>query len=99
MNNASIGQRFILGHDTLSTTDIAKILMENFPGRIATAAAPAMMIRMAAQFDPALETILPHLVASQKVSSTHMQSLPEMHFRSTEAAILETVHSLLREDV
>jgi dihydroflavonol-4-reductase len=96
----SIGQRIILAEATRSMADIAAIIARLYPSRaIRTGIATHQMVRMAAKFDPTLQSVLPHLGKSPEVLTDRAASLLGRPLHPVDAAIAETARMLMRSEL
>jgi dihydroflavonol-4-reductase len=94
---ATYGQRIIASADTLSFVQIAKILKSAFPkSNTKTGKAPNFLIRILANFDADIRTILPSLGKPMLVSNKKAKSLLGISFISAQTSVEESAAFLLK---
>lgn len=85
---ASAGRRIACVAGTVSMPDMGRVLKAAYPQRrIATRAAPAVLLRLMALFDPAVRTILPSLGQVHQVSNARARQDLDIRFISPEGAL------------
>ena len=94
---ATYGQRIIASADTLSFVQIAKILKSAFPkSNTKTGKAPNFLIRILANFDADIRTILPSLGKPMLVSNKKAKSLLGISFISAQTSVEESAAFLIQ---
>jgi dihydroflavonol-4-reductase len=94
---ATYGQRIVASSDTLSFVQIAKILKSAFPkSNTKTGKAPNFLIRILANFDADIRTILPSLGKPMLVSNKKAKSLLGISFISAQTSVEESAAFLLK---
>jgi dihydroflavonol-4-reductase len=94
---ATYGQRIIASADTLSFVQIAKILKSAFPkSNTKTGKAPNFLIRILANFDADIRTILPSLGKPMLVSNKKAKSLLGISFISAQTSVEESAAFLVK---
>lgn len=85
---STIGQRFIGSAGAMWIDEMGRVLRAEYPDRrIATRAAPGLMLRALALFDPAVRSILPRLGHLDQVSNLRARQDMAMEFTPPEAAL------------
>jgi dihydroflavonol-4-reductase len=91
------GQRIIASADTLSFVEIAKIIKTAFPkSNTKTGKAPNFLIRILANFDADIRTILPSLGKPMLVSNKKAKSLLGISFISAKTSVEESAAFLIQ---
>ncbi|UWQ77543.1 NAD-dependent epimerase/dehydratase family protein [Leisingera sp. M658] len=100
LRNGACGLRIIAASETRTMVEIARVIAKQFPSRaIKTGAAPDMMVRAAAKFDPVLQNVLPHLGVAPEVSCDRAQTLLGLNFRPIDDSIAETSRVLMQQEL
>lgn len=93
------GRRLIAAAETLSLKEVADILRETFPDyakKIPNRVLPAWAVRLAANFDRSLASILPDLEVSPQADNDYVRSLTGVTFRPAREAVIEAAKALER---
>lgn len=92
------GRRLIAAGETLSMQDMARILKQELPaqsGKVPTGALPAFAVRMLANFDPAVRTILADLGAVPAADSAYTTAITGVRFRSARESVVAAANALV----
>jgi dihydroflavonol-4-reductase len=95
---AAGGRRLMGCADTLSMSDIAAILKEEFPekgGKIPTKTLPAFMVRFLSVFDRSLKTVLADMNVVPRAENGYVTELTGVRFRSAREAVIGAGRSLI----
>lgn len=88
----------IAAGETLSMQDMARILKQELPaqsGKVPTGALPAFAVRMLANFDPAVRTILADLGAVPVADSAYTTAITGVRFRSARESVVAAANALV----
>lgn len=91
------GRRLIAAGETLSMQDMARILKQEMPaqsGKVPTGALPAFAVRMLANFDPAVRTILADLGTVPIAEAGYTSAITGVRFRGARESVIATAQSL-----
>ncbi|MBX9745945.1 MAG: NAD-dependent epimerase/dehydratase family protein [Hyphomonadaceae bacterium] len=91
------GRRLIGAGETLSMQDMARILKEALPAKakkVPTGALPAFAVRLLANFDPAVRTILADLGTTPIADAAYTTSLTGIRFRPARESVVAAAQSL-----
>ena len=91
------GRRYVAADEPVSLPGIGQILKTAYPDRqMPTGAAPMMVVRLLALFDPEIRSILPKIGKVERVSNVRARTEMDMAFipaaealRATAAALIE----------
>ncbi len=96
-DTATAGKRYLGAAGTLSFIEMGRILKAAYPARrIATRAAPAILLRLMALFDSSLRQILPALDKKIVISNARAVSEMGMRFTPADQALRNTAEWLIR---
>lgn len=91
------GRRLIAAAETMSLKEIAEILVEAFPDRakkIPTRELPALMVRIAANFDRNLASVIPDIGSKPQANTSYVSALTGIEFRTGREATVAAARSL-----
>ncbi len=96
------GRRLLAAADTLALLDVADILRNEFPSyavKIPTRNMPAFAVRLLAQFDRKVMSIVPQLGRTLTADNAYVTELTGVHFRPAEEAVRAAGQSLIDHSV
>lgn len=90
------GKRYIAADEPVAMYELGRILKTAYPARrIPTRAAPRLVMRMMALFDPEVRSILPKLGKTERLSNARARSEMDIRFIPAAEAVKATAASLI----
>jgi dihydroflavonol-4-reductase len=93
---ATAGRRYIAADEPVAMPELGRILKTVYPARrIPTRAAPRLVVRLLALFDPEIRSILPKIGKVERLSNARARSEMDMRFIPAAEALKATAASLI----